>query len=124
MIEEVEKEMVVFFIIYLISHLAFAEGFFFISMASIDSKMQFTMTYGEAIGYSFFTALGAFNYQPHFEDNRNPMKYIGMFLLMLSCIITMVVMLNLLISIIQDRYNIVAAQATIYMYKEQANLIA
>ena len=52
------------------------------------------------------------------------MKYLGMLLLMISCLITSVVMLNLLIAIISDRYGEVNEKRVVYMYQEQASMIA
>ena len=44
------------------------------------------------------------------------MKYIGMGLTFLSCVITMVVMLNLLIAIISDKFTEVQDLRLSYMY--------
>lgn len=116
MIDEVQGSMSVFMVIYMISHLAFAQGFYFISLASKKKKYQFATSYLTAIQYSFFTALGEYSYYPQFEDSRNSMRWLGMGLFMLCCVLTTVVMLNLLIAIISDKYNEVSAMAHLYMY--------
>jgi len=68
MIEEVQKEMRVFFIIYMMSHFAFAQGFLFISLSSpAQTPHQFAHNYMTALRYSFFTALGDYQYYPQFE---------------------------------------------------------
>jgi hypothetical protein len=59
MIREVFQQIQVFFLIYMIFHLGFAELFFYISSSSSEGK--FVETYIDAIIYSFVTALGEYD---------------------------------------------------------------
>lgn len=58
---EVFKEMIIFFVIYMIVHFAFAECFFFVSHASSRDYRE-TESYFDAFRYSFLIALGNFNF--------------------------------------------------------------
>ena len=65
MIEECMRVSIVFFLIYMLSHFAFAQGFLFISLAAENHhKHHFADSYMSALRYSFFNALGDYQYKP------------------------------------------------------------
>jgi len=111
MIRECISGMKVFFLIYLMYLLSFAQGFYFLSYANADSDFHFVPSLWHAFRYCYLAALGDFTYKPYFSGKlgkidaaNNKLAYIGWGLLTLTCIISTVVMLNLLVAIISDRF--------------------
>jgi len=109
MIKEVIIDMVAFMIIFILVHLTFAEVFLFVSA---DSKNGFKFVNGfvDAFCYSWLTSLGSFNLsfmtstdiqQPNQDNNHFVLMWI---LVMLCQVMTLIVMLNLLIAIVSERY--------------------
>ena len=118
-----------FVLIYFIVHLAFAEVFFFVSA---DSKkgFRFLDNWFDAFIYSWLTAIGYFNKSWEVStDSNNPndinVHYHLMWALLMLCqIVTTIVMLNLLIAIVGERYGQVNVMQKNYMYQERAEAIA
>lgn len=128
MIMEVIADMKIFFVVYCLFHMAFAHAFYFLSYASLR-KHQFITDYWHAFRYSYLTALGEFSYTPMFHGEMynaklnitvkaedNELKYIGWALLLGCCVLTSIVMLNLLIAIISGRFEGVKNRQTLYLY--------
>ena len=141
MIVEVIADMRMFFLIYMMYHLSFAQGFYFISFANSNKDFQFAPNIWVAFRYSFLTALGDFNYTPYFSGkklksvappgkdyyiyaNDNPLSWLGWIFLTTCCIITTIVMLNLLVAIISGKFEMVRAAKILFMFQERAIAIA
>lgn len=80
--------------------------------------------------YSWLTAIGSFNKNwevstlPNEKGKTNHHYYLLWGLLMLCQLVTTVVMLNLLIAIVGERYLQVDLVSKNYMYQERADAIA
>jgi hypothetical protein len=125
MIHEVILDMGAFMIIFILVHLTFAEVFLFVSS---DSKHGFKFLNGfvDAFCYSWLTSLGMF--QMNFEKSTDPMQpekennhFVLIWILVMLCqVMTLIVMLNLLIAIVNERYTLVNELEKQYMYQERA----
>lgn len=123
MIKEVIIDMKLFFLIYMMYHLSFAQGFYFLSWANANPQYHFAPSLWRAFRYSFLAALGDFTYRPYFSGiengvnaNDNELAYIGWCMLTVCCIVSSIIMLNLLVAIISDRFVAVVEQKTLFMY--------
>ena len=67
MIIEVIIDMKMFFLIYMMYHLSFAQGFYFIAHANSNQDYNFAPNIWIAFRYSFLTALGDFTYWGYFS---------------------------------------------------------
>jgi len=80
--------------------------------------------------FSWLTAIGSFNKSwevstlPNEAKKTNHHYYLMWALLMLCQMVTCVVMLNLLIAIVGERYLLVDEKSKNYMYQERADAIA
>lgn len=131
MIKEVIIGMKMFFLIYLMYHLSFAQGFYFLSWANANTDYHFAPTLWRAFRYSFLAALGDFTYKRYFsgieneiDAENNKLAYLGWALLTVCVMVSSIVMLNLLVAIISDRFAEVQENKILFMYQERAIAIS
>jgi len=121
MLKEVISDMQEFLLMFLIAQFAFAEAFLFVNYQS-EEKFTFLTGFFDSFRYVINTSLGHFEYSV-FDKEENSFKVLCWMLLGLSQFISMIVMFNLLIAIIGDKYTMVTGNATAYMFKQRAHAI-
>lgn len=142
MIIEVIIDMKMFFLIYMMYHLSFAQGFYFIAHANSNQDYNFAPNIWIAFRYSFLTALGDFTYWGYFSGKLqvkdpdtgdvirtvyakdNKLAALGWVFLTTCCIVTTIVMLNLLVAIISGKFEFVKQQKILFMFQERSIAIA
>ena len=70
MIMECISGMQVFFLIYLLYLLSFAQGFYFLSWANANPAYHFAPTLWHAFRYCYLAALGDFTYSGYFSGKK------------------------------------------------------
>ena len=119
MILEVVKDMRHFFLVLLVTIIAFASSFLAISLGN-DEANQFTTSNLDATIFTYRMVLGDFD-TGAFGEVATPVVWI---LFLLCTIFNMIVMLNLLIAIISETFARVTGLADQKIYQEMAALIA
>ena len=119
MILEVIKDMRHFFLVLLVTIIAFASSFLAISLGN-DEANQFTTSNLDATIFTYRMVLGDFD-TGAFGEVATPVVWI---LFLLCTIFNMIVMLNLLIAIISETFAKVTELADQKIYQEMAALIA
>jgi hypothetical protein len=87
-----------------------------------EEKFVFIQSFFDSFRYVINTSLGHFETDV-FDNGENVNKVLCWIILILCQFISMIVMLNLLIAIIGDKYNTVTEKATAYMFKQRASSI-
>lgn len=87
-----------------------------------EEKFVFVQSFFDSFRYVINTSLGHFE-TDKFDNDENVNKLLCWIILILCQFISMIVMLNLLIAIIGDKYNTVTEKATAYMFKQRASSI-
>lgn len=111
-------EMRYFTIIFFIALCGFAEAFFYTSNQS-PGHNQFIFSLFDAFRYSLLTSLGVFEYSK-FDDTENPNKHLIWVIVFFCQLVCMIVLINLLIAIIGDKYNTMAQEKDASCFKERA----
>jgi hypothetical protein len=120
MLLEVIKDMVPFFVIYIVVIIAFADAFYALSAAFVadnPGKEGFLDSWSQAFIYSYFVSLGDFgggfdpdgNYEPT-QDDSYQIEWLYYTYFLIATVLNLVIMLNLLIAIISDTYTSVSNQ--------------
>eukprot|EP00347_Sterkiella_histriomuscorum_P022786 403337167 len=119
MILEVIKDMRFFFVVLLITIIAFGSAFLTLSLGNEEAN-QFTNSNVDAIIFTYRMILGDFDTEA-FGEVATPTVWI---LFLLCTLFNMIVMLNLLISIISETFAKVTGLADQKIYQEMASIIA
>ena len=69
MIRECISGMKIFFCVYLMYLLSFAQGFYFLSYANANPDYHFVPSLWHAFRYCYLAALGDFTYKPYFSGS-------------------------------------------------------
>ncbi|CDW71666.1 wd-40 repeat protein [Stylonychia lemnae] len=119
MIFEVISDMRYFFIVLLITIVAFGDSFLKIANANQDTEKRFTTGFIDSIIFTYKMILGDFE-TDKFGDVA---VSLAMTLFLLCTIFNMIVMLNLLIAIISESFARVNGMAEQAVYQEMASMI-
>lgn len=120
MIIQVCYDMRHFFLVLLITIIAFSDSFLSLSLANTSDETQFVKTLPESIVYTYRLILGDWD-----TENFGEVSTLLVWTLFLLCtIFNMIVMLNLLIAIISESFAQVTANSENAQYQEMAALIS
>jgi len=120
MIFNVIQDMQSFFVVLLLTILAFANAFYTISLANAEDKQFAGEGYIDSVLYTYLIVLGEFN-TDEFGDVAPSLVWI---LFLLCTIFNMIVMLNLLIAIISESFSIINSNAESAALQEMSRMIA
>ncbi|CDW83593.1 UNKNOWN [Stylonychia lemnae] len=120
MIFEVVSDMRYFFIVLLVTIIAFGDSFLKIANANPDQEKRFTSGFIDSIIYTYKMILGDFD-TDEFGDVAPALM---MILFLLCTVFNMIVMLNLLIAIISESFARVTGMSDQAVYQEMASMIS